>query len=170
MLESQARRIMKPGVALIGAAVMLGGCQAQNPYALFGSQRVPTPGMQTPAPYYPANASAAPAANSTGTAASGRLSVSASAAPSQAAVTISDAGDKQPIQIVENPAPAARTANTGATRSAGTPLTPAASSPASTAPLAPTSGKSSRLIRTDSNVAPASYEQAAAPSTGWRVR
>ena len=156
---------MKRQVAMLGAAVLLAGCQAQNPYALFGPNRVPTPGMQAPAPYYPANASAAPATNAN-SAIGGRTSVSvATPAPGTSSMTMTDAGDKEPIRIVENPAPAARTATSGATRSAGT---PADASPSNGAPPA-TSGKSSRIFRSDPSVAPAAFESAATPGQ-WKSR
>src|SRR5262245_35698619 len=127
---------MKRLTVALGVTALLAGCQAQNPYSMFGPNRVPTPGMQAPAPYYPATAGSttAPAAQPTS-----RPSISvASPAPSAPAATISDAGDQEPIRIVENPGPAARTATSPAPRSDATTLAPSSAIPATPAP--PTSG------------------------------
>ena len=148
---------------LLVAATSLVGCQSQNPYAWFGPHRVPTPGQPTPAPYYPATASAATPT---------RTSISAESPPSAASTTIADAGDKQPIRIVENPAPAARTADAGTTRSAGSNAAPANGSPINLGPPPATNGKSSRAS-SDPGIQRASYEQPAATTASagqWKSR
>jgi len=149
--------------------VALAGCQSQNPYALFGPHRVPTPGIGTPAPYYPANVSAAPGAATPTAGSTGRVSVSADAAPPLSATTsaAANSADKEQIRIVENPQPAVRTA--ASPRSPGTSGTIA--TPPSGSALPPsTSGKSSQSTRTDTSVTPAGYEQPA-PATGqWKAR
>ena len=144
-------------LGILGLAVAFAGCQAQNPYSVFGPQRVPTPGMQTPAPYYPPTAGAAAAASppSAG-AATGRQSVSADSPPrSLSAPKSTEAGDREPIRIVENPAPAARTA--AAPKSAGGAAPP------------PTRDKSSSTHRRDDSIAPAVFE-ATAETGQWKSR
>lgn len=100
--------------SMLSAAALLVGCQAQNPFAMFGPATVPAPGAQSPSPYYPTGTPQGPiaASGSTGTAASKLPSVSGEpstlAAPSNRFVT--DPADKQAIRIVENPAAAARLA------------------------------------------------------------
>jgi hypothetical protein len=100
--------------SMLSAAALLFGCQAQNPFAMFGPATVPAPGAQSPSPYYPTGApqGAIAASGSTGTTASKLPSVSGEpstlAAPSNRFVA--DPTDKQAIRIVENPAAAARLA------------------------------------------------------------
>ena len=157
-------------LGMVGIAAALAGCQAQNPYSAFGPNRVPPPGMQSPAPYYPAGATAAPAAApaSAGAATTGRLSVSAkSSAPSSPIASRAQTSGEDAIRIVENPAPAARTAAAGGTRSAG--AAPAAAAPSSSPPAVPTREKSSSIDRKDVEVAQAAYETAAAPGQ-WKSR
>jgi hypothetical protein len=136
----------------------LSGCQTQNPYSMFGPNRVPTPGPQSTVPYYPPMPGAA--------ASGSRPSVSADA-PAPIAPTKSltaAASDKEAIRIVENPSPAARTATSGATRSAGSSAIPAPAAPAT-----PSNEKSSRTIRADGNVVPASFESGSAAGQ-WKSR
>ncbi len=153
---------MLRGLACGCLVMALAGCQAQNPYAAFGPHRVPPPGMQTPAPYYPAGGAAPPAAGPAAAAGakSGRVSVSVSqpASASTAAVSADDVAAQPPIRIVENPAPAAapRTSNTAP------PAVPASAAPSG-------AGKSSQIDRADSRLAPAAYESAATAGQ-WKAR
>jgi hypothetical protein len=170
-------------LAGMAAVVLLTGCQAQNPFAAFGPARVPPPGMDSPAPYYPPTPStiAAPPKTSSPSAGS-RASISAEPTPLATAAStsiIAEAADKDPIRIVENSSPAARTATaptraTDATRSAiPTTAAPPSASPAnSPGTLAPSSGASNRY-RLDQSVAPSSYQTPATSDAApgqWRAR
>jgi hypothetical protein len=177
--------------ALLVAALALGGCQAQNPYAAFGPAKVPPPGMQM-APYYPPAAPAPPPITS-GNSMTTSPRVSITAEPGAVTPKVSFAAeptDREPIRIVESAQPATRTAAVPAARnSAPSPssgATPSGYAPAGTAPNynrtrgydpPPPSGGQSGGAQPLRSVAPASYEQAAraftetpAASGGWRAR
>ena len=183
---------MQRALAGLAAIVVATGCQVQNPYAAFGPATVPPPGMQAPAPYYPpaTPANAAPPKN--GPATGSRASISAESTP--LALTprpglVAEASDREPIRIVENPAPVTRTA-AAPTRSAtptgqtpsGSPIsTQPSTAPATTGPsrplgTAPAPGGASTNYTVDRSVAPASYQTAPATPTGsaasgqWRAR
>src|SRR5262245_49421225 len=101
--------------SLIGMAAwaLLAGCQAQHPFAASGPARVPPPGMDSPAPYYPPPSGAIAAPPKASPPAMGsRASISAETAPlaTSSPGIAADPADREPIRIVENPAPAARTA------------------------------------------------------------
>ena len=176
----------------MAAIVVATGCQVQNPYAAFGPATVPPPGMQTPAPYYPPTTPAIAAPPKSGPSTGSRASISAESTPLVATPrpsVVAEASDREPIRIVENPAPIARTA-TAPTRSAapggqspsGGPIsTQPSTAPVTTAPsrpfgTAPTSGGASTNYTLDRSVAPASYQTAPAAPTGstasgqWRAR
>jgi hypothetical protein len=155
-------------LALVGLLAATAGCQARNPYAAFGPATVPPPGMQAPPPYYPPSGAAAALETPTTSPAEPPLSASvadATSPPPRSAFT-ADASDREPIRIVENPQPAARTA-----RGSGSSLVSPPPPPPATAPP----GGVSR-VRMDPSVAGASYSQDGpalieSPATGqWRPR
>jgi hypothetical protein len=169
-------------VVLLTAAALSAGCQTQNPYAAFGPGKVPPPTTSQPPYYPPAAGPRLPSSASSG--ASPRLSVSAegpSGSPSRSTFA-ADAGDREPIRIVENPATTARTASVPArvsspanTQPAPPPgsIVPQSSPQPSRAPPA----KSSGISRIDAAVKPAGYQQPAgafvetpSASGGWRAR
>ncbi len=163
------------------AAVALSGCQVQDPFAVFGPPRVPAPKTAQTAPYYPPTSSASKQPPPPASTSSPRLSVSAegtSPPPTSPTRFAADSADREPIRIVENPS-GTRTAS-APSRSltpSGAPIPSQPPSQPPTAPKMPGSGKSSGLFRTDSAVAPASYQPSspafteAAPATGqWRAR
>jgi hypothetical protein len=183
-------------LAIIALMAISVGCQAENPFAFFGPARVPAPGAQSQAPYYPPTGSASTQPiGSTAVPAASPLARSSSAATVRPSVSadntmsvssgssfVTDAGDREPIRIVENPSPAARTATAPAFGNGSAPpgATPSTISPPPqnnnrgyTTPS--TSGKMSGNSGRDSSVAPASYEQSLAPQMGgpsgqWRAR
>jgi hypothetical protein len=154
---------MKRAMALALLAVLT-GCQSQNPYSMFGPNRVPTPGTQGQAPYYPATPGAA-----AGGVSRPSISADSSAPPVSSRSLAADSSDKEPIRIVENPAPAARTATSGATRNSGSSAAPSGGQQAE-----PTRDKSSRSGRASETVVPASFESAAVESASaagaWKSR
>jgi Prokaryotic membrane lipoprotein lipid attachment site len=182
---------MKRVFALVGALATLAGCQSQNPYAAFGPATVPPPGLQTP-PYYPPSVgaattsapgtAAAPAATSTRPSVSAEGTLSSTAAGS---AFVADPADREPIRVVENPAPAARTAQQ---RSSTSPAVGPSSAPAGSSPAynrapgyvpapSPTSGQGSSNFRPDRTVTPAGYQQTLGPlvetpadAGQWRAR
>src|SRR4029079_17522931 len=120
-------------ILLLFAAALAAGCQTQNPYAAFGPGKVPSPTTSQPPYYPPAAGPRLPSSASSG--ASPRLSVSAEGATSNPPPSrfVGEAGDREPIRIVENPATTARTASVPAR--AATPTNPLpASQPRSSAP------------------------------------
>ena len=165
---------------VIAASLLLAGCQAQNPFAAFGPARVPPPGMDATAPYYPPSPGTIAAPPSQSSPATGtRASISAPSSPlgSSSPSIVAEPADREPIRIVENPAPAARTAAVPARSPAPAsgsntpPASPPSTRPAG--PTAPTSGASSSF-RWDQNVTPSSYQTPAASTDAsigqWRPR
>jgi hypothetical protein len=173
------------------AIALLAGCQSQSPFAAFGPPTVPAP-TTSQAPYYPPSATVPQRGGSSAAATPQRMSVSAEApapAPQLRGTILAEAGDREPIRVVENPQASARTAaaaNRGPAPTNSPLPTPNATSPAAiqSAPAAPPqsgyapSGRSSAFNRTrgfltvqpasgnitggtraDSAVIPASYQQ-----------
>lgn len=173
---------MRRTLAACLAAALLAGCQARNPYAAFGPATIPPPGMQAPAPYYPAAYPAAGAAGTSSAAGSANSAIPAaadplgSAPPARFAV---DASDAQPIRIVENPAPirtaTAPTATSGAGAFENAPGSQPAGAPSSPPPLNRMRGDAAPQTASGA-VVPASYVQPSglsaptATSGGWRAR
>jgi hypothetical protein len=147
------------------ALVVLAGCQAGNPYAAFGPATIPAPGMQTPAPYYAATATASPPSSAGIAEPAGSHAYEAPASRFMA-----DSSDSQPIRIVENPA-AIRTATAPASASpspnAGPQAAPGSVPPAAAPPIrdrlrgfipaSPAMGHPA--TRLDPRVVPAAYQQ-----------
>jgi hypothetical protein len=141
------RRMM--GLWLLAALVA--GCQARNPYAAFGPATIPAPGMQTPAPYYPAAAAQVPPAEPD------------DRQPSDPR-PLADPADAQPIRIVENPTPIRTTA------------APGAAAPSQDGVPKAAAGTAAAAGPFDPYVAPAGYVHplpgigTPAARSGWRAR
>jgi hypothetical protein len=162
-------------------AILLTGCQVQDPFAVFGPPRVPAPKTAQSTPYYPPTNTASNQPPVPAPTATPRMSVSAESSPPPPAPTnrfATDSADRDPIRIVENPS-AARTASapsrTLSPSGSQAPLQPPLQSPPPS--TVPTNGKSSRVFRTDPAVAPASFQQSSPtftetvpPNGQWRAR
>jgi hypothetical protein len=186
------RRSMQRALAGMAVIAVATGCQVQNPYAAFGPATVPPPGMQTPSPYYPPTTPALAAPPKSGPSAGSRASISAESTPlalAPRAGIVAEASDREPIRIVENPAPVARTAAApsrsatpaGQTPSGGPISTQPSPAPATTPPsrpfgTAPAPGGASTNYTLDRSVAPATFQATPATPAGsaasgqWRAR
>jgi hypothetical protein len=185
---------MQRVVILILAPLCLAGCQVQDPFAVFGPQRVPAPSTVQSSPYYPPTAGAAKPPPLASAAGSPRLSVSAESAPLPLLVPTprlaAEPGDAEQIRIVENPNPPTRTATvpsrpttpSKAQQQPG-PLMPVPTKSGEKPPQSrlvpegPQGGPSATVARFDSAVAPASFNQPGSPfretataADQWRTR
>lgn len=156
--------------------ILVAGCQAQNPYAPFGPPTIPAPAANQ-LPYYPpdaANAAAAPAATATRPS----ISVSGPSSDLPRSTVTSNAADREPIRIVENPDPT-RTADSRRGKPQPQPVArPQSGQPAPAPPQSPLRNATGQRSRPDAAVQPASHQSASpavfqetAPATGaWRQR
>ena len=170
---------------ILSAIAVLPGCQSYNPLAVFGPATVPAPGSSQSQPYYPPSVAKTDRATAS---ASTRPSVSAEGGPPVAVhgrTVTADAGDREPIRVVENSSPTRTAAapsrgNSPAAGKAAIPASTPVGSPAlptnSLPSGKPTSSPQSRL-QADPMVAPASYQPSPAAfsarpaETGqWRAR
>src|SRR5262245_3208195 len=170
---------------ILSTSALLAGCQSYNPLAVFGPATVPAPGSSQSQPYYPSTVAKS---NSAAPSVLTRPSVSAengSPAPVRGPMVTANAGDREPIRIVENPSPtrtaaapsrsqspAPGKATTPAQAPVGTPALPANPLPSSKPGASPQS-----RFRADPAVAPASYQPSAgafserpAEAGQWRAR
>ena len=153
------KRVLLAVLLMSAMALLAAGCQTQNPFAAVGPATVPAPSTGQTLPYYPPNVTGASPAVPTAAnpavavpASAPRVSVSAEgtrSAPAHSAI-VADPADREPIRIVENGAPAARTASANArgTAAGGNAAVPApagaAGQPQNRLPIpaGPASGKS----------------------------
>jgi hypothetical protein len=119
---------LKRFLLIVSSVLACAGCQSADPLAAFGPYRVPAPTTAQPAPYYPANGTAAPVVSEK--AAPTRVSVSAEGplVPASQPRFAAEPSDREPIRVVENPTANTRTA---AAPSRTTPAEPPPTTPSS---------------------------------------
>lgn len=163
---------------------LLVGCSMQNPYALFGPSRVPSPASAEISPYYPAGVTAV-APSKSDQALSTRPSISVSTVSEPLAAVPASTSGEEPIRIAENPA-APRTSSMFQSLPVASPSNASPSAimpaPANLLPPPPSANpagsfKSGSRVVSDPSVAPATYQHSAPsmrqslPAPGqWRAR